>query len=330
MKMNSTGGCLAKLSALQLNRILQSSFAATFGSAQSNPMADPEDCAILNTAGQIIMATVDMAALVADDPIISGRIAALHAMSDIYASGGDPRWALVELVVNVEHELEQTEKIMTGVLQACLKEGVQVVGGHTTLGAETLVGLTVLGIPKSRVILRKKGAIEGEQLFLSKPLGVGLVGRAAAMNIASNESIAHAIAVMECSNSVASAIAVSTGVSASTDISGFGLLGHLSEMLGPGLGAQLQITSIPVLEGVRHLDSAIYDGGCLRENLIYVEQKRRIKGTVARNDMAILLDPQTNGGLLVSASPSAGAELQANGFSWVGSIAGSEIIELVP
>jgi selenide,water dikinase len=332
LRINPGGGCLAKLPGVQLDQILQNSFDTAFGSGdRAHPMMEPEDCAVINHKDGILLATVDMAPLVVSNYVLGGRIAALHAMSDIFACGGIPRWALVELVVDAEQSTEETEQIMTGILQSCDSEGANVIGGHTMLGMESLIGLTVLGVPRSNVVLRKKGGSLGDHLFLSKPLGVGLIMRAAGLEAIDESTLEEAITQMQCSNSPASAAAISAHVLACTDVSGFGLLGHLVEMLGTGSGARLYLSSIPIIEGIKRLNPLIYEAGCMSENLRYVSRYRQLSPSqITTMQMALLLDPQTNGGLLVAAQKNASEILQANGFSWIGFITDTDTIEIFP
>ena len=242
IRANSQGGCVAKVPAIALRSLLEESFGAAFpGLRPSHPMTNPEDCAVIARPMGILLASTEIAPPVVPNAHIGGRIAAFHAMNDIFASGGVPRWALVGLVVDAEAEIEEATRLLTGVLQGFAKEDVTVVGGHTTYGLESLLSITVLGTCAAKAPLSKKGAHIGDDLYISKPLGTGIIIRACEWGMLAEDVLKDTLSVMDQSNGKAAATFGNACPNAATDISGFGLLGHLCEMLGPGQGAILGV-----------------------------------------------------------------------------------------
>jgi selenide,water dikinase len=264
------------------------------------------------------------------EPRLAGHVAALHAISDIYASGGTPRWGLSILAVDPDHPEGTAESILGGMFAACRDEAVAVVGGHTLVSREALAGLTVIGVPASSRVIRKTGARVGSGVFLSKPLGVGLVCRAHALRVCGGDTLDEAVATMLVSNRLASIAMVGARVEAATDVSGFGLLGHLSEMLSRGLGARLALDDVPVLGGARQVADGAFHAPALRGNLAYVRRRCRLETRRELEALAPLLDPQTNGGLLVVGDEAAADVLLRNGvFRRIGEITDSGRIEVL-
>lgn len=328
-EMNPQGGCLAKLPALQLHELLTGAWQTAFGTdALRHPMDEPEDCAVLSLGDQQLLVTTDVGPLVGRDLRRAGRIAALHAMADVFACGGMPRWALPILVVNRGQPLDYMEAVLAGMLEACAAEQVQVVGGHTVTGREAMAGLTVLGMPRVSKVLRKCGAQLGDQLLLSKPLGVGLVARAYQLGVVGDAEMESALHVMETSNGPAAELALQARVHAATDVTGFGLLGHLGEMLSSGLGAVLDMDAVPVLAAAQPLLDDRYRTVWTDGNLEYVHSRWPLVGLTEPARLLALLDPQTNGGLLVAADLDMANRLAGPNFHVVGHITSSPVIEV--
>lgn len=321
---------MAKLPAGRLNDLLSSAFQGAIGTnGQKHPMSPPGDCAVLPMeAGGVLLATVDYAPLVGRDPEVAGRIAALHAISDVLATGGIPRWALVHLILDMGELPEVHEALLIGIIKACVNEGVTIVGGHTTVGPEMTAGLTVLGYPRDEQPLAKFGAKPGDELWLSKPLGVGIALRAVAARLAPSSVYDEAVSLMLQSNARASIAAVRARVHASTDVSGFGLLGHLSEMLNGQIGANLILSHIPCLNGIGGMDDLdwLSNSECL--NFDYASEQKRLVGITDRRALALLLDPQTNGGLLVAVPSDQTPPLAECGYSPIGRVTDTNTIEI--
>lgn len=320
------GGCLSKLDGLSLRQLLESAHRRVFGTLPANGLA-PEDSAILPVSGDALLVSVDFGRPVGVAPLIAGKIAALHAMSDVLACGGVPRWALAMLGAFEPRRADETEELLVGLLDACRAENVTIVGGHTIVGAEPLVGLTVLGDAPARPPLPKCGGLVGDRLLLSKPLGVGLLLRAHGLGAIPADALLPAVAAMLLSNREASKVAASSrGVRATTDVSGFGLLGHLSEMLPTGRGARIHLAAVPVLPGIDRLGEGLTRSEQMRANLEYAREHLRIAGDLGRPGLAPLLDPQTNGGLLVAVDVSSADQLVAAGYVDIGEITGEPSI----
>ena len=328
-EMNPRGGCQCKLAGLDLQDILDGARKwATQEGARLVAPGNPEDCAIIEVPASRLLLSTDLTPIVGVDLFAAGRIAALHSMSDIYACGGLPRWGLVTLVVEAEQRLDYAQAVLGGILKECAAEGAEVVGGQTVVGPEAMAGLTVIGVPRSDRILRKKGAQPDDVLLLSKPLGVGLILRGYKLGLLDEAILATAISVMTISNASASAAMVEAGVHASTDVTGFGMLGHLAEMLTPDLGAILELTKIPVLPGAQSLPVQAVRTIWIENNYEYATARNRISGIIDAHRLTQLLDPQTNGGLIVSASRDAARKLQNRGFSVIGQVTRSVGFEI--
>jgi selenide,water dikinase len=329
-EMNPRGGCQCKFPGLDLAELIDGAveWAAKDGAHVIAP-GPPEDCAIIDSPVTRLLASTELTPLVGVDLYESGRIAALHAMSDIYASGGTPRWALATLVAKADDPAAHTRAVLAGILNACASEGAQVVGGQTIIGPEAMAGLTVIGVPQSSRILRKRGSRPGDRLLLSKPLGVGLVLRGYKLGLLDEQALRDAVSIMTTSNASASAAALKADVHASTDVTGFGLLGHLAEMLAPELGATLELSKVPVLAAAATLPAAVAQTFWIESNYEYATNHNEIRGISERQRLAILLDPQTNGGLLVGASEAAAARLASSGFTVIGRITDAATFDIV-
>jgi selenide,water dikinase len=215
-------------------------------------------------------------------------------------------------------------------LGACRDEGVQVVGGHTMVGSEPLLGLTVVGRPGCEPPLRKSGARSGDLLFLSKPVGSALALHAHGLKLLERDSLDESLSLMQLSNRQASKIAVSAGASAATDVTGFGLLGHLAEMLSGQLGAELILSTIPIVGVVRGLSQACTRLESLRANLAYARDRARLTGLIEGTALAPLLAPETNGPLLVAAPESSAARFAKGGFTQVGRVTSTPGVHIHP
>lgn len=265
--------------------------------------------------GPQLVLTTDTIAPLVDDPETFGRIAAANALSDVYAMGGRPLWAL-NLVFFPDDRLPLTvlRDIMRGSSQACAEAGVAVVGGHTVRNGDLKFGLAVTGMlePDARRSLANTRAMPGQQLVLTKALGTGIVASAIKKGVATPEQVDAAVRSMTRLNGEAAHAARRLGATACTDVTGFGLLGHLSNILeGSRLRAELELERLPLLPGaLEHLGAGIYPGGS-KANLSHVEGRLR-RAHASTNNRAFALthvaaDAQTSGGLLVAMPPD-GAE----------------------
>jgi len=264
-----------------------------------------DDAAILTPApGKHIVQTVDFFRSFIDDPYLFGRIAANHALGDIYAMGGQPTSALAIATVphaaedKVEEDLFQ---ILRGGLDVLEAAGAVLAGGHSGEGAELALGFTVNGTVDPGRVLRKGGARAGDVLVLTKPLGTGALLAAEMRGKARAPWIALALEAMQHSNAAAAACLLTHGATACTDVTGFGLAGHLHEMLSAsGLDARLSLRGLPALPGALDVLEQGIASSLAPDNL---RLRRAIETEAAQagsSRFALMFDPQTAGGLLAA------------------------------
>jgi selenide, water dikinase len=243
-----------------------------------------------------------------DDPFVFGQIAAAHALSDIYAMGGQPWTALaIASVPYASGPKMRTElaAMLQGASEILRSSGCALVGGHSAEAAESALGFSVTGLVESGKILRKAGLQPGDRLILTKPLGTGIVLAGHMRGNTRAQWLMAAIESMRTTNAVAARIAMAYRPRAGTDVTGFGLAGHLAEMLAAsGVGAVLWLDAIPSLPGAKALAAHGVESTLAPEN-------RRVLGDLPPGT-ELLVDPQTSGGLLLGLPPSrAGECLQA-------------------
>jgi len=293
------GGCAAKIGPAPLSRAL-----ARLRPSQADGVVIgldvPDDAAVITApSGKHLVQSVDFFRAFIDDPYVFGEIAANHALNDIFAMGGTPRHALATAVVppgpaaKVEEALFQ---VLAGA-RACLdREGVELIGGHSSEGADLAIGFTATGVVDPDRIMRKGGLRPGDVLVLTKPLGTGILFAAAMRARAEASWVQAALSEMRRSNRKASEILVAQGGTAMTDITGFGLAGHLGEMLAASTAdAELDVSGLPLYAGVPLLAREGVTSTLLRENLALAGL---LRGEVDAFTRAVLFDPQTSGGLL--------------------------------
>ena len=260
--------------------------------------------------GQLILSTTDFFMPIADDPFDFGRIAATNAISDIYAMGGRPLMAIAILgwPVNVL-PAEVAAQVVDGGRQACSDAGIMLAGGHSIDCPEPVFGLAVTGIVAREHLKQNNTATAECLLYLSKPLGVGVLTTAQKQNKLKSAHAMLARDVMCELNTPGLVLARLPGVTAMTDVTGFGLLGHLLEMCeGSGLDAELDLKALPVLAPVfDYIDQGCIPGGTHRNFDSYGHKASEM----TNKQKAILCDPQTSGGLLIAVQPSARHEVEA-------------------
>ncbi len=308
------GGCGCKISPGVLAGLLQ-------GALPHAPYADllvgantADDAAVyrLNDE-QAIVATTDFFMPIVDDPFDFGRIAATNALSDIYAMGARPLLALaiVGMPINtLPHDC--IRDILRGGESVCAQAGIPIAGGHSIDSVEPIYGLAVTGVIDPQKIKRNSRAREGDLLVLGKPLGVGILSAAFKKDLLDDASYRVMIETTTQLNLPGIPLADLAGVHAMTDVTGFGLLGHLLEMCrGSGLGARIEAGKVPLLPGVMALaESGIATGASNRNWLSYGKQVRALN-LISASWQAILTDPQTSGGLLVACDPETLPAVQA-------------------
>lgn len=251
-----------------------------------------------------LVQTVDYFTPVVDDPYAFGQIAAANALSDIYAMGGRPLTAMNIIGFPVGRlDLSVMAEILRGGAEKVQEAGAVLVGGHSLDDPEPKYGLSVTGIVHPGKVLTNSNARPGDRLILTKPIGVGIITTAIKREAATEETIAEVTALMATLNKTAAEAMQEVGVNSCTDITGFGLLGHASEMArGSGVGLRIEAGRVPVISGTREFAAAGVVPGGTRANLKFlVDEKYAIFAEeLSREDRLILCDAITSGGLLIS------------------------------
>jgi selenide, water dikinase len=310
------GGCAAKVGESVLSRAL-GRLGAPADPAVVLGLAEPDDAAAVETPkGEIVVATVDAFRAFTDDPYLVGRVAAVNAASDLWAKGVSPRFALAQVAVpetDPDRAEETLYQAMAGARTVFDAEGVTLIGGHTTNGDDLAVGYTVFGTAESAsALLRIAGLEPGDQLILTKPLGTGVLFFADARGQARGSWMEAAVASMLRTNASASRVARAVGATACTDISGFGLAGHLGEMLRASkAGALVHLAAIPLLPGVADLLGRGLRSTFHPENARAGKALRIAPEATALPIVDALFDPQTSGGLLFGVPASRASEALA-------------------
>lgn len=272
-----------------------------------------DDAAVYRlTPDLAIVQTVDYITPLVDDPYAYGQIAAANALSDVYAMGARPIVALnIVAFPATELPLEILGEILRGGADKAHEANVSVVGGHSVDDREPKYGMAVTGVVHPDKIIRNSRAQPGDRLILTKPLGMGIISTAIKRDLASTDLIERAIAIMSMLNRAAAEAAIAIGVHAATDVTGFGLLGHLHEMTaGSGLSARISARQVPVLPEVPQLArDGIVPGGS-RRNLTFAEDFAQFDPSVSPETKLVLADAQTSGGLLLAVAERKRAELQ--------------------
>ena len=305
MEVMACGGCAAKLGPSALERALA-----------RLPEAPPEDsvrlgvgddAALLDVGGTLQVASVDAFRAFADDPWLVGRVAAVNAASDVFAKGGRPRHALALVTVpesDPAREEETLHQVLRGVRAALDPQGIALVGGHSTTGEELFVGLSISGeLPGESEWLSLDGARPGDQLLLTRPLGSGVLLAADMQGRCAGPWVQRLYAVLQRHNAHAARVAREFGAHACTDVSGFGLAGHVGEMLrASGVSAVLDPSLLPAYAGAVEL-LALGLRSTYHEQNAALRRTFSVAGRFARAaETELLFDPQTAGGLLLALS----------------------------
>jgi selenide, water dikinase len=302
------GGCGCKISPAILADLLRRSAAAAPHPALLVGTETGDDAAVyqLNDS-QALIATTDFFMPIVDDPFDFGRIAATNALSDVYAMGGRPIFALALLAMPVSVlPAEVIREILRGGETVCAQAGIPIAGGHSIDSVEPIYGLAALGLVHPRHVQRNSGARTGDVLILGKPLGVGILSAALKKGALEAAGYRQLIDTTTRLNSAGPHLATLPGIHAMTDVTGFGLLGHLLGMCrGAGLGARLRLGQVPQIEGVRALLAGGHVTGASARNWASYGDEVRLAPELTPLDQALLCDPQTSGGLLVACAPEA-------------------------
>ncbi len=317
------GGCGAKVGSTVLDRAL----AQMRSVARDDILVGldaPDDAAVVRVPeGRVMVHTVDYFRAFIDDPYVFGRVAANHSLGDIFAMGAEPQSALAvaTLPYGLEHKVEeQLYQLMSGALEALDEADTALVGGHTSEGAELALGFAVNGLADPARLLRKSGMRAGDRLILSKPLGTGTLFAADMRLKAKGRWIDDALGCMMQSNRLAAECIHGHGATACTDVTGFGLLGHLVEMTKPSeTDAEIELAALPLLDGALETIRMGIFSSLQPQNVRLRRAVRDVESTSKDERYPLVFDPQTAGGLLASVpEPSAGdcvAELRRLGYT---------------
>ncbi len=297
------GGCGCKIAPGVLSEILKNSSGFPVPKELMVGIETADDAAVykLNDE-QALIATTDFFMPIVDDPFDFGRIAATNAISDVYAMGGTPimALALVGMPIN-KLPIETIGQIIKGGESICAEAGIPIAGGHTIDSVEPIYGLVVLGLVHPSKVKRNADAKAGDVLVLGKPLGVGVLSAALKKDKLDAEGYKAMIANTTKLNKPGKALSEMAGVHALTDVTGFGLLGHLLELArGAKLEAHLEMAKIPLLPGVEQLAHDGYFTGASGRNWDAYGKDVQLGAGVSQAQHMLLTDPQTSGGLLVS------------------------------
>lgn len=300
------GGCGCKIAPGLLNEILKNSSNLPIPKELLVGIETSDDAAVYHlNAEQALIATTDFFMPIVDDPYDFGRIAATNAISDVYAMGGTPIMALglVGMPINVL-PLDTIGAILRGGQEACRDAGIPIAGGHTIDSVEPIYGLVVLGLVHPSRVKKNSGARAGDVLILGKALGVGILSAALKKDMLTPEGYRCMVAVTTQLNKPGIELAKLDGVHALTDITGFGLAGHGLELArGAKLKIRIRLAQLPVLPGVMALAAAGIVTGASGRNWDSYGTEVALPAGIDAAQQALLCDPQTSGGLLVSCAP---------------------------
>ncbi len=273
----------------------------------------PDDAAVFLVNPELaVVQTVDFFTPVVDDPYLFGQIAAANSLSDVWAMGVDPVFALNIVAFPTRRlPLEELVRILRGGADKCAEAGVCILGGHSIEDPEPKYGLAVTGITHPDRILTKGGAKPGDVLVLTKPLGIGVITTALKNDQAPPDAVDRAVTVMAALNKTAADVMRAVGgVHACTDVTGFGLLGHLREMAAAGeVGAVMRAGAVPVIEAARDLAARGVAPGGTKRNRAFLEAFVSWDGEVGEAERVILCDAITSGGLLMAVAPEKADEM---------------------
>jgi selenide, water dikinase len=265
-----------------------------------------DDAAVVRLdAERALVLTTDFFTPIVDDPYTFGQIAAANALSDVYAMGGRPRWCL-NLVgwPRDRLPLDVLGEVLRGGAEMVQRAGALVLGGHSIDDPEPKFGLMVVGEVHPDRMTTNAAARAGDRLVLTKPIGTGVISTAIKKAAAPDDAVRAAVAAMSALNDGAAAAAADAGVRAATDVSGFGLLGHLGSMLAAsGVAAEIEAGAVPRLPGVRRLAEAGHVPGGTRRNFAAADAVTSWDPALDEVERLLLCDAQTSGGLLLAARP---------------------------
>ncbi|MBI2270306.1 MAG: selenide, water dikinase SelD [Bacteroidetes bacterium] len=313
-----SSGCGCKIAPQVLEEILRSDAISPIHNKLIVGNTTNDDAAVYDMGnGTGLISTTDFFMPIVDDAYDFGRIASANALSDVYAMGGHPTLALAILGWPVNKlPVELAKKVIEGARSICLEAGIPLAGGHSIDTLEPMFGLSANGIVELKNLKQNSTAKEGDLIYITKKIGVGILSTATKRNLLKEEHRGIAVEQMVKLNKFGTELAKITGVTAMTDVTGFGLLGHLIEIAaGSGLSAELYYSKVPLIEGLAHYTTQM----CVPDNTFknWNAYEQRTEG-ISAESLLTLCDPQTNGGLLFTIVPSLKNEVEglmkANGL----------------
>ena len=302
------GGCGCKIAPGLLSEILKNSARLPVPDELLVGIATSDDAAVYKlNADQALIATTDFFMPIVDDPYDFGRIAATNALSDVYAMGGKPIMALALVGMPIDRLAPDIiGRILAGGESICAEAGIPIAGGHSIDSVEPIYGLVALGLAHPGKIKKNSDARPGDKIVLGKPLGVGILAAAVKKDKIDADGYKQLIATATQLNTPGAALSALDGVHALTDVTGFGLLGHTLELCrGAGLSARLSMRDVPVLPRVRDMVAEGFVTGASGRNWASYGRDVELGPNITPVDKALLTDPQTSGGLLVTCAPEA-------------------------
>jgi len=306
-------GCGCKIAPKVLDEILKTNISTPDNKNLLVGNSSKDDAAVYDLEnGMALISTTDFFMPIVDDAFDFGRIAAANSISDVYAMGGKPLLAIAVLGWPVEKlPVELAQKIIDGGRTICNEAGIPLAGGHSIDSPEPIFGLAVTGIVNKEDLKKNNTAEEGDLIFLTKPLGVGILSTAQKRGLLKEEHLQMMIGQMTTLNKIGEALGKIKRVTAMTDVTGFGLFGHLIEMAeGSGLSAEIYYDKIPVADGVKdYISQRIFPDATTRNWSSYSDKIKFEKGVNVMEAFTLLPDPQTNGGLLISVKENARDEV---------------------
>jgi selenide, water dikinase len=307
-------GCGCKIAPQVLEQILQSNVSFTNDKKLLVGNSSKDDAAVYDLGnGTALISTTDFFMPIVDDATDFGKIASANAISDVYAMGGKPLLAVAILGWPVEKlPVELAQKVLEGAREVCLQAGIPLAGGHSIDSTEPIFGLAVTGIVDIKNLKQNNTATEGDYLFLTKPIGVGILATAQKRGLLSAELLQLLTTQLTALNSIGEQLGKLTSVTAITDVTGFGLLGHLIEMAeGSNLSAEIYYDKLPILDGATEfLKQRIVPDATYRNWNSYSKKVSFDKGVNVLEAFNLLPDPQTNGGLLIAVKDDAVEEVK--------------------
>ncbi len=307
-------GCGCKIAPQILEQILQSNSSFPNDKKLLVGNSSKDDAAVYDLGnGTALISTTDFFMPIVDDAADFGKIASANAISDVYAMGGKPLLAVAILGWPVEKlPVELAQKVLEGAREICLQAGIPLAGGHSIDSTEPIFGLAVTGIVDIKNLKQNNTAKEGDYLFLTKPIGVGILATAQKRGLLSDELLQLLTTQLTALNSIGEQLGKLTSVTAITDVTGFGLLGHLIEMAeGSNLSAEIYYNKLPILDGATDfLKQRIVPDATYRNWNSYSTKVSFDKGVNVLEAFNLLPDPQTNGGLLIAVKDDAIEEVK--------------------